>query len=320
MYYLGIDGGGSKTTFSLCDEVGRFKGKVELGPSNYFQIGIDGVTKLMIEGLNEIEEKLHVSRKEIKNVFLGTAAYGDVKSDEPLVIQAVKEGLGDIKFTVNNDSFNALAAGVGAGSGINMICGTGSAGRGYNAETNEYANSGGWLYTFGSDEASGYWMSNLLLNEFARQSDGRDEKTALYYTVKEYLQLEDDGDVIDIVATKWQNDRTKIASLSILIDKLARANDPYALEILDRAGKEISDVLNAIYKKLNFKEKVKVSYSGGVFKMKELILNPLRKYLDPNKMEVVAPLLSPAGGALLLALKNDGVTITDEIIVNLRCL
>ena len=39
-YYLGVDGGGTKTSSILCDEEGKILGRGMAGPSNYHVVGI----------------------------------------------------------------------------------------------------------------------------------------------------------------------------------------------------------------------------------------------------------------------------------------
>ncbi|HBH3113951.1 TPA: acyl-CoA reductase, partial [Clostridioides difficile] len=50
--------------------------------------------------------------------------------------------------------------------------------------------------------------------------------------------------------------------------------------------------------------KIKVSYSGGVFKSGDLILESLKKYLSKARFDIVRPVLTPDLGACLLAKKK----------------
>ena len=160
--------------------------------------------------------------------------------------------------------------------GINIVAGTGSIGFGYNSETNTTLKSGGWHQGIGSDEGSGYWIAYNILHEFIRQVDGLDEKTKLYDKVKEFLKLNDDGDIISVVIVEWKLDRAKVASLSIIANELYDLKDKYAIQIIDNAAKELADIVISLYKRLGFKKKIDVSYSGGVFKMGDKIINALK--------------------------------------------
>ncbi|MDO4940515.1 MAG: BadF/BadG/BcrA/BcrD ATPase family protein [Erysipelotrichaceae bacterium] len=318
MYYLGIDGGGTKTKYVLCDKQGNKITSVEGPTSHYLQIGLDGVTSELSKNIDDLCKKANINKDQIVSAFVGAPGYGAIESDMDKINAAVKKALGDISFNIGNDGFNALAGAICGDDGINIVAGTGSIGFGYNSKINATLSCGGWLYALGSDEGSGYWFAYELLHEFTRQADGRDEKTPLYYKLREHLNLSSDGEIITIVVEKWKMDRTKVASLASLIDGLYEENDPYVIKIIEKAGKELADIINTLYTKLKFESEIKVSYTGGIFKMGDKILKPLADNLLPGKMKLVSPVLGPEEGSLILALKNGDVAIDDTIINNLQ--
>ena len=54
MYYVGIDAGGTKTDFLLCDENEKQIKKITLGAGNPNDIGIDACIELLSAGLDEL--------------------------------------------------------------------------------------------------------------------------------------------------------------------------------------------------------------------------------------------------------------------------
>ena len=318
MYYLGIDGGGTKTKFSLCDEKGVLKTSVEETTCHYLQVGFDGVTKIINQGLDNVCKANGIKREDIVYAFAGIPGYGDAQRDMPPIKEAVKKAMKTIPFSIGNDGENALAGALCCKDGINIVAGTGSIGFGYDSQKNKTIKCGGWHQGIGSDEGSAYWIAYHLLHEFTRQIDGRDEKTELYNKVKEYLKLEDDGDIITVTIVEWNLDRTKIASLSKIVDELYVLNDKYAIEIIDNAAKELADIIISLYKQLEFNKNVNVSYTGGVFKMGDKIINALKKHLKEIDVTLVEPALDPDKGSLLLALKNNNIEITNSIVNNLK--
>lgn len=318
MYYLGIDGGGTKTKFILCDEKGKIITSVEESTCHYLQVGFDGLTNVLKQGIENICNKTNINKEKIVSAYAGMPGYGDIKDDMESIKNAVKQALGSISFSIGNDGENALAGALACKDGINIVAGTGSIGFGYNSKTNTTIKCGGWHHGLGSDEGSAFWIAQRLLCEFTRQSDGRDEKTKLYEEVKERLNLNDDGEIISLVVTKWKIDRTKVASLARTVDKLFDENDPYAIKIINSAAKELSEIVIALYNNLGFTNQVVVSYTGGVFNMGNKIINALGNNLPKDKMILKEPILGPDKGSLLLALKNGNVEITDEIVTNLK--
>lgn len=53
-YYLGIDGGGTKTEFALADASGNVLRKIKLGSSNPVDIGFDKSAAVMDEGIRRL--------------------------------------------------------------------------------------------------------------------------------------------------------------------------------------------------------------------------------------------------------------------------
>ncbi|MFR1294306.1 MAG: hypothetical protein ACLSBH_02020 [Coprobacillus cateniformis] len=47
MYYIGIDGGGTKTAFGLFDDYGKCLYQVDYPTCHFLQVGFDGCAKLL---------------------------------------------------------------------------------------------------------------------------------------------------------------------------------------------------------------------------------------------------------------------------------
>lgn len=317
-YYLGVDGGGTKTKFIICDEHGMLKAQSIQPTCHYLQCGFDGVSRVMKAGLHECLEISALHTKDIISAFIACAGYRDIEKDSPFIEEAVRKAYPTIPHVIGNDMENALAGSLAGACGINVIAGTGSIGLGIN-EKHEMMKSGGWHHIFGGDEGSAYWIACQLIQHFTKQSDGREPKTILYDTVKEEYQFQDDSDILDTCVVKWGFDRTRIAAMSKSVYTLAKQGDLIAIEIFEKAAKELADIYLAIYRHLPFtSECVPVSYSGGVFKSGDFVLNPLKEYLSCEpKLKLVHPVLSPDAGSIILAMQHYGVDISEEIIQNL---
>lgn len=305
-YYLGIDGGGTKTKFTLATKDVEIV-KEYIGPAcHYLQCGYDGLSEIMAAGIEKVTEGAGLKPEDIAFAFAGIAGYGDVINDAPKIRAAVKKGLGEVPFEIGNDCENALAGALGTIPGINIIAGTGSVGCGVN-EAGDYARCGGWHHVLGGDEGSGYWIGWSLIKEFQRQSDGRDEKTALYNAVCNTLSLRTDDQIVTRVVEEWNLDRTKIASLAPVCQMLYDAGDPHAKAILTEAANELAEFAIALHRKLGFdsSEEIPCSGTGGIFKMGDCIIGPFSEALKKHGMKYAAPLMEPDLGAVLLAIKHD---------------
>lgn len=317
-YYIGIDGGGTKTKFLLCDQKGIILAEDIQPTSHYFQCGLDGLATVIETGITNILTNTKLQPSDIATCFAAIPGYGDIEDDNEKIENAVLKGMKNIKFEIGNDTDNGLAGSLAGQPGINIIAGTGSIGLGLNKK-GETLRCGGWHHIFGGDEGSAYWLACKMILEFTRQSDGRDEKTPLYFYLKEALNLNNDSDILVRTITEMEFDRTKIAKLASYLSELAKQEDKYALLFYKEAAKELFDIINTIRLNLNMdKEETSVSYSGGVFKSGRYILEPLADLFGGMNVKIVAPILPPDAGSLLLALKLDNIPLTNEIIENLK--
>ena len=311
-YYIGIDGGGTKTKFTMCDADLAKLDEYVTTTCHFLQCGLNGLTEVIAEGLRKLcpgGVPACNSSAEIEHIFIGCAGYGDVLDEMPMLDEAIRLGVEEvfgkdaISFSVGNDCENALAGALAGKSGINIIAGTGSMGCGMD-ESGRIMRCGGWHHVIGSDEGSAYWIGHMLIHEFQRQSDGRDPKTRLYDSIKEALSLKSDDELIQRVVEEWQMDRTRIAALSPICSELLKEGDPFADDIIKKAAYELADIAKALYKRLEFKGEVNVSGTGGVFKIGEPLIRPFADYLAETGMKYTTPIYEPDIGSVIIAIRN----------------
>ncbi|MGO1041919.1 N-acetylglucosamine kinase [Clostridioides difficile] len=302
MYFLGVDGGGTKTTFTLVDEELNIVGNTTKGTCHYNQIGFNNITKLLITGLEEVCKDAKIDVEEIKYTFVGLAGYGKIKEILGALEVAVKNAYSHINYTLGNDVEIALAGSLNGEKGINVIAGTGSIAQALDKDGNLHR-CGGWGYRLG-DEGSAYYIGIATLRMFTMQSDGRCKKTKLYDLIKIHLDIDNDYDIIKYVNDEVEVDRTEIAKFATICLKAAIEGDNTANKIFDDAAYELSRLIIGLEPYFEKDTKIKVSYSGGVFKSGDLILEPLKKYLNNMRFDIVRPVLTPDLGACLLAKKK----------------
>lgn len=301
MYYLGVDGGGTRTEFILIDGEGRIISYRRKGPGNYLQIGRDKLQAVLSQGLAEVTKEAGISNSDITYAFFGLPVYGEVEEAIPLLEGMVGDLLQSNCFRCGNDVEVGWAGSLACQPGINLVGGTGAIGFGKD-KSGKTARAGGWGYYCG-DEGSAYWLGRKLLSLFGKEADGRLEKTPLYQLVKEEFGLRNDFDLITVVYDELQMKRERIAELALLLYKAATEGDQEAITLYEEAAYEYSLIVKAIITKLSFapEEKITVSYSGGVFKAGELILKPLQEFLSTEPVTLIPPILQPVTGAALYA-------------------
>lgn len=291
--YLGVDGGGTKTAFLLDVDGKRFESKqITIHPK---QVTKQQFFEIMKLGVGDVCKEAGISPEEILYTFVAAPGYGQYPDTEAYIDEGIREAIGSDRFTVANDCVNGWAGSLNAKPGINLVLGTGQIGYGVDEE-GKSMRSGGWGPLLG-DEASGYYIGLKLLNHFTKMSDGRSDKTILYDIIRGKLDLKDDMEIID-KAEKMKRD--EIASLSRIFTEALDKEDPYCKELLDEISKEAAAVIDSIIKGLNFKEEVKVSYSGGVFNLGDRLIKKIEEK-SKNKIKIEKPYTDPSEGALILA-------------------
>ena len=291
--YLGVDGGGTKTAFLLDADGKRFESKqITIHPK---QVTKQQFFEIMKLGVGDVCEEAGIDPEEILYTFVAAPGYGQYPDTEAYIDEGIREAIGSDRFTVANDCVNGWAGSLNAKPGINLVLGTGQIGYGVDEEGNSMR-SGGWGPLLG-DEASGYYIGLKLLNHFTKMSDGRSDKTILYDIIREKLDLTEDMEIID-KAEKMKRD--EIASLSRIFTEALDKEDPYCKVLLEEISKEAAAVIDSIIKGLNFKEEVKVSYSGGVFNLGDRLIKKIEEKFK-NKIKIEKPYTNPSEGALILA-------------------
>lgn len=305
MYYLGIDGGGTKTRYLLINDKLEKIYDGESSTIHVHQVGIDGLKNEITTNITKACKKANIKTKDIAFVFAGVPGYGESKEDKLKIDETIKEII-EVPYMIDNDAVNGWAAGTACKPGINIVAGTGSIAYGRN-KYGKLARCGGWGPGIG-DDASAYWIGIKTINEYTKQKDGRNEKTVLVDILEKEYNINYDFEIVDIVFNKLKQDRTKLAALSKVCFLAAEAGCPASKKIFEEAAENLFKHIKSLSKSLEFTDEFIVSYTGGVFKAGKHILTPLSRMIEEAglKCKLQEPELEPWHGAALLAYKLAG--------------
>ena len=292
-YYIGIDGGGTKTAFVCYDEMDNLVSSCVRPSCHILQVNDEKAISILRSGIEELLAS--VNAKDEVYICVGLAGYGKNINLRQRIEQNAACAFKGYRYILRNDGEIALAGALDGGDGILVIAGTGSIAI---ASKDDVAyRCGGWGYMIG-DEGSAYWIAKQLLSAYTKQCDNRQDKSLLYSYLYEKWQFNDDYDVIPFVADKLQNKRDAIAGLAVYAYELALMNDLEALHIYEEAALALAQLINALA--INFPGKVKASYAGGVWHAKDILMPMIKKHLVQN-VDFIEPHRSPVDGASLLA-------------------
>lgn len=297
MYYIGIDGGGTKTQFTLFDQKGQMLSTHQEGTCHYAQVGYDGLKDVLKKGVKRVLKKVDekIDKSDVR-IGLGLAGYGREAKVREKIEAMVDKALNGYAWVLKNDVEIALKGALDENPGILVIAGTGSIALAYDGK--QTTRTGGWGYQLG-DEGGAYWIGQKVLEAFTKQSDGRMEKTPLYSLVKEQLNLAEDPEIVSVVQQYGKNHRREVAKLALCCSKASQMGDEIAIAILDQAAKELALLVNTLVPTFD-SDRILASYIGGVFRSGDYLMASFIRYLD-DKVLLIGPRHTPDYGAYLFA-------------------
>lgn len=298
-FFIGVDGGGTKTRAVVMDAHGRVLGEGLAGPSNPLRVGLGGAASAVREAVERACEAANVERADVSAAEIGLAGVRRANLRERM--RETLRGLGIESLSVVSDADIALFGATAGAPGIVVIAGTGSNCCGINGRGRR-ACAGGWGPVAG-DEGGGSWIARQGLQAIAQATDERGAPTALVEAAYFYFGVSNADDLATaIYAPSVTHDR--LAGFGKSVIETARAGDRVAREIVERAGRELGIAAATVARKLGMKnERFQVAYVGGVFAAGELVLAPLREELvrvAPQAF-LAPPLLAPALAAARMA-------------------
>jgi N-acetylglucosamine kinase len=300
LYFLGLDGGGTKTQATLIDGTAREVARATSGPSNYHSIGQETMQTSLQAAMRQVLKQAAVTWDDVGAIGLGMAGIA-----RPHDFQVVRALLAEIapptRLAITHDAEAALVGGIGRRHGAALIAGTGAIAYAVNAR-GQTRRADGWGYLLG-DEGSGYWIGREALRATARACDGRDPPTLLQNAILAELGL----NVCDeLVHRVYETDLAvpQIAALAPAVLAAARQGDAVALDILQRAGALLGSTLCTVIRGLDMaQETFDVVLLGGMLSASALARERVTaavKDCAPHAA-VIQPENDAAFGAALLA-------------------
>lgn len=301
-YYLGIDGGGTKTTCAVGDD-SRLLATATAGASNIVRVGESQARESLCQAVKQACAAAGIAPEQVARVCVGGSG-----AARPQLAAVIREFLAEIlpmPIDVVGDMQIALEAAFDAGPGVIVIAGTGSIAYGRNRR-GRTVRAGGWGFAIG-DEGSAHWVGRSAVSAILRASDLVDETS---------VPLSQQSSLTAAVFKAWGV--TSLADLAraansipspdfaALFPAVAASEDDLATQVLTNAGRELARVAGVVICRLFAKDEtpsVPVAMTGGVFRhaprVREVFYNELRT-LDA-RAEIYPHIVEPVEGALRMA-------------------
>lgn len=288
-YYLGIDGGGTKTTACVADETGEVLYTATGKTINFYGAELSACRDNLKEILCKIEDNTGITHFD--GVFIGCSALDDKASDETIaslcdgVINAEKIGM-------DSDLFIALKASLG---NCVAICGTGSMAIGKKAD-GKLVTKGGWGHILG-DEGSAYAIALTALKKCCSMSD-EGVSSPLIDEANKYFNTDNLREIIDIVYSP-NTSKAFIAGFAAFVGVLSENGNETAKEIIINQASAFTEPVCALINELD--EAPHLSLYGGVFEKNKLFKTFFCNELNKKYPHIIIDTLS--GNACEGALK-----------------
>ena len=290
-YYLGIDGGGTKTVFLLTDANGVMLCSATLGASNPNDVGLDATCALLENGIQSVTGGY--DRAAI-SCFAGIA--GAATGENAARMTEFLTSLGFARAECQSDLALSLTVCLGDDDGIAVIMGTGSVAMGRCGE--QLYRAGGYGYLFG-DAGSGFALGQGAILAALQAEDGSGAPTVLHGMVAAQCGKEK---VLDALSDFYRGGKTEIARYAPLIFKAHALGDAVATGILMGNVQAIANNVRALGARMG-KEQVRVVICGGLVAKAHVILPLIEDALagDGRTYALSVSKAEPIQGALYLA-------------------
>lgn len=325
-YYLGIDGGGTKTTCAVGDDTTALAISTA-GPSNVVRVGKVQARESLHLAIRQACSAAGITPAQVTQTCMGAAG-----AARPQIAGIVRRALAEIlspPIEVVGDMHIALEAAFDSGPGVIVNAGTGSFAYGRDAQGNT-GRVGGWGFAI-SDEGSAHWIGRFAITSVLCAADEQgtrdqaptEKSSQLSRALMEAWTLDS---LNDLAATGNSTPPPDFAALFPAVLTSADAGDELAHTVLTRAGTELARLADIAIRRLFPRATsqseasgaaspapdaaVPLAMTGGVFRhaslVRQVFYNEVLKLQPRAKLNPLV--VDPVEGALRLARKPPRLT------------
>ena len=303
-YYLGIDGGGTKTTCAVGDD-SNLLASATAGPSNIVRVGELQARESLHQSVRQACAAAGVTPEQVARTCVGGS--GAARPELAAIIRRFLAEILPTPIDVVGDMQIALEAAFDSGPGVVVIAGTGSIAYGRNSR-GETARAGGWGFAVG-DEGSAHWIGRAAVSAVLRASDPISDASEPHAPQPDsalapaLLKRWGVGTLIDLARAA---NSVPPPDFAALFPAVAASKDGLATQVLTNAGRELSQFAAVVIRCLfapNQTTSVPVAMTGGVFRHAQIVREAFCTELrtQDSRVEINPQVVEPVEGALRLA-------------------
>jgi N-acetylglucosamine kinase-like BadF-type ATPase len=297
-YFLGIDGGGTKTESVLADREGRVVARALVGPSNPLRTGYARAWFALSEVGDLVLAKAKIHAEHVRAICAGLGGAG--RQGVVRRVGAFLEGsYPNAAIRVTTDLDIALEAAFGSAEGIILLAGTGSAAFGRDA-AGRTARAGG-LGPWVSDEGGAFDIGRQAVQAVMRADEHRGPATALS---RRLLQVHRSNHWEALAEQISKNPDDVFPKTFPLVAELADKGDTVSREIMTGAARSLAELAAAVVHELGWRERdFLLARIGGVHGRSKFLDAAIDAELRGRipRASVVQAEMSPAEAAVRIA-------------------
>ncbi len=281
-YYIGVDGGGTKTAYALFDENKNVLAEHEGPASNHENMegSFPEAAGIIADGVKAVAEKGNITLADVSGMLMGLAGI-----DHPYQHDAMQEELGKLGVTgarIYNDGFIVIKAGVGAGAGIGYNCGTGTCCN--SLDTNGNMLQIGGFDVLSGDKGNGHWVGAQAFRIMYDQLCLGKSKSMITDLMGEKAGIKDRATLLDSIAVlEGEDGEAFLRKLIVSFFEAANNDDECALAVIEEMAQRGADYICGHINAMTFDcDVINVVLSGSVHTKL-----PSHKYTD-RMAELVA--------------------------------
>lgn len=295
-YYVGIDGGGTKTAVELRTRGSAAHSRAVFGPLNC-NSDRTAAAKTLTDTLAWLAAQPE-GLAGCDGLCIGSAGISNPDAYN-FIQDIIRAGGYTGPLQIVGDQVTALAGALGQPVGTVLIAGTGSICYARTADGRE-ARSGGWGSLM-DDEGGGFALGRDALAAVVRAEDGRIAPTVLHDAVFKALQV---GAVRELIGKIYAPGfgKREVAALAPLVGAAAEQGDAAALQIVEKAGRELALLVRPVAEKLGL-QSARIAFAGSVLQKCAPVRSAAQTQLQTllPQLTLAEPQGDAAAGAVLLA-------------------
>jgi N-acetylglucosamine kinase-like BadF-type ATPase len=305
-YFLGVDGGGTKTHAIIADQSGRAVAASIGGPGSWEAVGYQELAQVLQNVTADAVTKAGIKLEDIAGAGFGLAGY-DWPSQQQAHMQAVQSTGLACPLKVVNDAILGIVGGSPDGWGLSLVSGTGCNCRGWTRDRQQDGRVVGGASYWSGEAAGAFDIILRAMRAVAFQWNRRGPQTAL---TPLFLHHTGAQDLDDLVEGLYLNRYRLDGSLVRGVFEVAHQGDQPALEVIRWAGEQLGQMAWGVIHQLELEAEIfDVVLIGSLFDGHPLLSESLSAavWQVAPKARFVRLKAPPVLGAVLLGMEAGGL-------------